>query len=285
MVVLSYSKIHSQSYEFNKLTSFEYSLVPSIGDADAKMFNLSFTVEKATEIGLIGLSMTYSNYQFSFFHFPRNLENSLDIFHIIEPRFFYNGNFENNWSFNISMSPILSSNFINEITNEDLIYNGRITVSKEWYTNENFNSFTLGLGRGQVFGEPQFFPIISFKKEIGEKFNYSLGFPESGIRYAANERNLIHLRGTLSGIYTNNSTTIIYNGDQMEHTKFKFNGLDIGIEYIYRLQPNISTITRIGFLTNNSLELQDSNQNVVYNFQPNESAYFTMGIMYNVNKK
>ncbi|MDT0606804.1 hypothetical protein [Croceitalea rosinachiae] len=285
MVVLSYSKMHGQSFEFNELVSFEYSLVPSVGETEARMFNLSFTTKKATEIGLIGLSLSYSNHQFSFFEVDNDLENSLEVFHIVEPRFFYSGSIKNNWSLNISMSPILSSSLINDITNEDLIYNGKITISKDWYNNKNFNSFTLGIGRGQILGEPQFFPIISFNKEIGERLSYSLGFPKSGLWYLVNERNLIHLRGMLSGIYANTSATTIFNGDQIQHTKLKFSGLDIGLEHIYRLQPNISATTRIGFLSNNSLELLDSNQNLVYNFEPNGSAYLTMGIKYNLNKK
>ncbi|MEM7486056.1 MAG: DUF6268 family outer membrane beta-barrel protein, partial [Bacteroidota bacterium] len=132
-------------------------------------------------------------------------------------------------------------------------------------------------------GQPQFLPIINYNLLIEDKWNISLGFPETRLERKINERNIISTNASASGSYSNVSSSILFNGiDSLTNTKLVFNDFDFGLEYLYRIQPNFTASMKSGYSLVENFSIQDKEDEIRYNFEPNGSIYFSMGLKYNL---
>lgn len=287
MIPFIYIPSWSQIQEPLELGRFEYSILPDLGDTDLRRYSLNVTGGKQIKSGSIGLGLAYSLNDFTFFNASRTFDKSLyGEIHTISTNIFYKHNVNSSWSLNISVAPTLSSNFKNGLNNEDFVFNTSVTASKRWETDSGFSVLSFGILYGTILGEPQFLPAVSFRKIVNEKWGYHLGIPLTGVHYTIDERHSFLARASFSGLYGNNSenTTFMGIGD-FTNTKLSYRGVDLGLEHNYRIQPNLTTVIRIGYVLADRLEVLDEDNNLLYDFEPNNSVYLTMGLKFNLNKK
>ncbi len=234
---------------------------------------------------LVGFGLSYSKYDFSFFNTPdASAFSSFEQMHALRPTLLIGKKLDSNWTLNAAFSPVISSNFKNGIKREDILAGGRLTVSKRWKSQNGFALFTFGLAYGTLLGEPQIIPLLSFTKKINSSFSYFLGIPATGVKYHINERHSFKLRAAVSGLYANNAQEISFNGfEEVTNTKLLYNALDVALEHRYRIQPNLTTVARLGFVPTSQLEIRGPGQELIYDFLPKSTAYFTMGLSFNLN--
>ncbi|RKN37259.1 DUF6268 family outer membrane beta-barrel protein [Aquimarina sp. AD1] len=270
-----------------EIGGFEYSVIPDIGDTQIEKYaaNLNFGTKLGK--GMVGLGISYTLYDFlykkdSFIDF--NLA-SYERIHNIRFRMFYRYMINESWSGNIMFSPVISSNLEGSLSNNDLIINSILSVSKKWGNDKTFSIVTFGLGFGTPFGEPQFFPAISFRKKINSNWSYILGIPETSINYTYRERHTFSGKASFSGLFGNASSSVTLADSSLQtNTKLQYNSLNTGIQYNYRIQPNWTTTISLGYAPWNQLKIRDNDNNELYDIESNSSFYISMGLKFNLNK-
>ncbi|MGB5817948.1 MAG: DUF6268 family outer membrane beta-barrel protein [Saonia sp.] len=286
MLSLIYVPTWCQMPDPGELGRFEYSMVPSLGDTDLRQYGMHLTGGKKLKSGMVGLGLSYTKHEFSFFNTFQTFDESLyENIHTVRASFFYRRILNDSWSMNIGATPTLSGNFKNNVSSDDLVFNVRAMVSKKWKSETGFSVLSFGIGYGTFFGEPQILPAFSFRKIVNRTWSYFLGIPTTGVNYNFNERHSIRARGAFSGLYANNSATTPFEGiGNLTNTKIRYNGADLGLEHHYRIQPNFTTVIRMGYLLGNRLEILDEANDLLYDFEPNGSAYVSIGLKFNINK-
>ncbi len=287
MVPFTYNISWAQGAALGEIAKLEYRLVPSLGDTEMSTYTFNLGGGIKMKSGFLGIGLGYTNHNFSFFDLPGNFESQeYEEIHVLRARLFYRHKMGKGWSANFSVAPGLSSNFAEGISGDDFQINVSTGLSKRWEGGKGPATFSFGLAFGTAFGKPQFFPTLSFGKKLSERWNYVLGIPVSGLTYRPDERHSLRARATFFGTYANISSTVSFNdiGD-LRHTKLQVNGLDFGVEHNFRIQPNFTTVIRVGYWSTNQFRILDGENTELFNFETTGAAYISMGLTFNLNKR
>lgn len=287
MVPFTYNMSWGQGPAPGEIAKLEYRLVPSLGNTELRTsaFNLGGGVK--VKSGFLGMRFGYTHHNFSFFDLPGNFgSQEYEEIHVLRAQFAYRHKMGKGWWANASVAPGLSSNFGEGISDEDFQVNGLVGLSKRWKGKKGPGTFSFGLAFGTAFGKPQFFPTLSLEQKLGEAWGYVLGIPVSGLTYRPNERHSLKVRATFFGIYANISSTVPFNDlGNLKHTKLQANGLDLGVEHNFRIQPNFTTVIRVGYWSANNFRILDVENTELFNFKTTGAAYISMGLRFNLNKR
>lgn len=285
MISLLYNIGYGQFSDNAERGRFEYILAPSLGNTELRQYSLSISGELPIRSSTLELGISYDDYELSYYGRNTNFDvSSYERIHTLGTYFHYRYYFNSEWSIDLSVAPTLSSNFKNGISGEDIVLNGMSVISRRTNTKRGFTKLIIGLGHGTLIGEPRLFPVVGFEHKVSSSWRYFIGFPKTGLDYSFNERHKLLLTVSVSGLYANNSQTVSYgNSMGLRDTKLRYNVLDLGVQHSFKLQPNLTTIVRAGYLPKNRLEILDNGNNLIYDFEPNGSAYIAMGLIFNLN--
>ncbi len=266
---------------------FEYGVMPNVGETNIEKYTLNLNLgKKFTKVGTIGFGVSYNAYDFMF----NNASNVLDAsayenIHDLKLGVEYRYDINTSWSANLMFSPTISSSLSESISEEDLILSSWATLSKSWGNKNKQASLAFGVGYGPYFGKPQVIPIISFRKKINERWDYTLEVPRVNLSYRINERHEISSEGIFKGLFGNVSSEVdVPEVGSLQNTKLQYNSLDIGLKYKYRIQPNWTTVIKLGYSPWNQLTIFDEKNNKIYDFEASSSLFISMGLNYNLNK-
>ena len=287
MISLSYNTGYGQFSDNTERSRFEYTLVPSLGNTELRHYSLSITGELPVKSSTLKLGISYNDYEFSYYGRGTDFdESSYERIHTLGTSFFYRYYFSSEWSIDISVVPTISSNFKNGISGEDVVLNGISVISRRKNTKKGFSKLAIGLGHGTLIGEPRLYPVVSFEHKVNNSWRYFIGFPDTGVDLSFNERHKLLFRAYVSGLYANNSQMVSFgNSMSLRDTKLRHSVLDLGVQHTFRLQPNLTTVLKAGYLPMNRLEILDNGNNLIYDFEPDGSAYITMGLIFNLKIK
>ncbi len=269
------------------IARFEYRMVPSAGDISWGNYAIALTPRIAfPKNNVLGGQFLYEKTMFSFFDTTVGLPiDSFEEIHQIAAGVFYRSNFSNAWGMKVFFSPVISSNLSQSLSWDDVQYAGSIAFLKKWIGEKNDIGFRFGLGYGALFGEPDFYPILSVGGTLGNHMGYRLGFPETHVYRNIGERHQVNLSVAPEGSFTNLSGALNDNGlPNLNDAKLEYKALDIGLEHTFRIQPYLNTLVKVGYLTENSLQLLDEATVMLNDFDTNGSVYITMGLTVNLNK-
>ncbi len=269
-----------------EIAGFEYTTIPDVGGASVEKYSMNLNLgKKFKNRGVLGLGVSYDYHDFIFNNASLSFDaRPYESMHRITADFSFKYNINTTWSTDVIFAPSLSSNFEESLSNEDIVINSSLTLSKSW-GEEKSSLFTFGIGYGTLLGKPQLIPLVSFQKKVNSKWNYIVGIPKTEINYHFNSRHKIAVLAGLRGFFGNISSTVNFPGiGPFTNTKLQYNSLDTGINYTYRIQPNWTTIIKVGYSPWNQLEILDSENNEIYDFEPDSSLFISMGLKFNLNK-
>ncbi len=282
LILLVFIQMNGQLRESKNEIKFQYSVAPSLGKHQLETYN--YTVAKRVKILGVESSfrMSYLNSRFTYFDVPQiSGTEPYERLHILNLDINGGKELPKNWSFSLGINPRLSSNFSSGLSAEDVILGFGLGVSKRWES----SVLTFGLQRSTVLGKPQLIPFASFHYEFDREFALQLGFPHSFLKYQVDERHKIKALASAEGNYYNiTGGNALMGLEQPTNTKLSLSGFNFSLVHEYRIQPNISTITQIGLLTNNDFKIEDSDGQSQFTFNTNNSIYFSMGLQFNLNK-
>ncbi|MEL6811837.1 MAG: DUF6268 family outer membrane beta-barrel protein [Bacteroidota bacterium] len=281
-----YAQIPGMNFDKMELASFNYGLVPDLGTTQIENYTVGLGFGIPMKKGVIGSSIRYDYYHFRF----NERVNPFDIsdfekMHSIGLSAFYLHPLSSTCNLMISAGPALMSNFQNGITSDDLILSGRAVAIKRWGGQEKNAALMFGAAYGILFGAPNVFPIISFRKKVNDRWSYSLGLPQTGATYRINERNQVSILISPDSYFGNNSSEVsLDNFETLSTTKLQYLSVRTGLEHRYQLQPNITIVTKAGLVPFGDLEVRDVNNNVLYEFETDSSPYISTGLSFNINR-
>ncbi len=270
-----------------EIAGFEYSLIPDLGGLSVEKYSMNLNFGKRSKKrAMIGFGVSYDYYDFIFNNasLDFNIE-SYEKIHNVKTRMFFKYFISSTWSANLLFAPSLSSNLKGSLSNEDFILNSMVTLSKKWQNEKKMSLLNFGVGYGTSFGKPQFIPVVSFQKEIDANWSYSLGVPRTKINYQFYSRHTISGTASFNGLFGNASSVVDFQNSQtLTDTKLQYNSLDTSLDYVYRIQPNWTTVIKIGYSPWNQLKILDDENNEIYDFETNGSIFVSMGLKFNLNK-
>ncbi len=285
ILITPFLKTLAQGSESGGNITFQYATVPSLGKHQLDSF--LFSLDGNTSLGFADLSLGVSYQNSEFFYFDVSGISQLEHFerfHLLAPHVGISRILANDWSLKAYAKPVLSSNLLSSLSQEDIILGYKFEIQKRWQQNDTFTTLALGIEYGTTAsGTPSLFPVVRYHKTIGERFAFALGYPFNHFNYLVSDRHTVNLSMSWQGFYYNNSElAIVNNSTSTANTKLIFNGLDLQAAYLYKIQPRITTAIKLGYLASNNMEIATSEGTSLYDFSPNDSIYFSIGLTYNL---
>lgn len=139
-------------------------------------------------------------------------------------------------------------------------------------------SLKIGVSRNTFFGKPMVLPVFTYYYDYSKKWNLSIGFPESNIKYSNNSRNIFAIKNTFNGSISNLNT--IQNSLALNSTKSSFSQQTLALEYERNLDTNWYVVFKGGYDFNKKYLLLDTNYNTSYDFKINDGYNFGLTIKY-----
>lgn len=279
MVVLGILQMHGQVMEGGDNFTFQYTTAPSIGKHQLDTYQYAGHVHSNVLSLKSRFTIDYSNNRFQFFDLGQNFDyKTIDDLHRIQLSWAGTKPIFGSWSLFFQSTPQLASNFNEPLSNDDLVFEYAFGLKKEWKT----SSLIAGIMRSTVFGEPTIVPLFSYRKQLGNRTTFQIGFPKTFLKTEISDRHGLCMGIAADGYYYNISGDIGLL--HTEATKMEFSRLDYFLKHTYSIQPGISTIVQLGFYGENDLQITNENSETLYNFQTNESVYFSMGLEINLNR-
>ncbi|MEM9678728.1 MAG: DUF6268 family outer membrane beta-barrel protein [Bacteroidota bacterium] len=266
----------------------EYGYISGIGDVQIERKGIGFNFGKPLKKGQSGIGVGYNNFHLTFKDASEfNNFSSFDHIHNIRLSLFYRRPLKNNWSFSLGISPLISSTLNDNISGEDIVYTSFTSVSKRWLKDGNISVLNLGIGFGTLFGRPSVFPVISYFKQVSEAFSYALGLPQTGAFFTLNDKNRIDITARPEGLFGNNATELAFDDGNATriNTKLQYNALRLNVTYNLKFGANWTTFFTAGYIPFSTLKVVDDDNNDLYDFNADDSAFFNVGIRFNINRK
>ena len=195
----------------------------------------------------------------------------------------YQRSLSENWALKLIAESQVSSNFDdNEIKSNDIFFNAMATLQK--YNTKNNTLLTFGAAYDIKYGLYYPIPVVSYTKRIDESWAYKIGFPDARVKYSISENHDFEGFATLNG-FTGNIN------DGVDVHKIEYNGTLRQTSYLLGLGYNISFLKNFkaslsgGYSLYNKLQIQDYNNDEVYDFDASNSFYLNLGVKYKFKNK
>ncbi len=262
------------------LFSFNYTLAP-IGndDLDFSKTETRFTIPIKLKKGILLNSVGFNHYQFNYGNVKVNTED-LDEFYRINYGLTYRYPMSDKWNISARGGFTIASNLTENITSEDLLFNGGVTMMRKGSKSQ----LMFGLVYSTFTGKPRIHPFIRYTQKVNKKISYSIGFPNTFIKYAFNDQHSLKTNLGLNGFYANlgNPVGIDLNN---KANKASFTSGSLGLEHNYWMNDFWAVTFKVGYTLYNKYELKDSANNTVYEFNTDSKPYFSTGLIFNLKNK
>ncbi len=267
------------------LFSIEYTLAPmSNNGVTFSKTDVKLKIPTKLKKGILFNSLGFSYYQLDYFDININTKD-LGKFYGINYGLAYIYPLSDKWKISTRGGISIISNLANSISSDDLLFRGGITAIKKGGTLNNPSKFIFGLGYTTFLGTPRILPIISYNKQLNEKFSYGIGFPNTFAKYKFNKQKSLKLGLWLNGFYANLSNPINATATKTSH-KVTFRTVSLGLEYNYWMDDMWAIFIKGGYSFYNKYELLDNNaHNTTYDFGLGPTPFFSTGIKLNLKNK
>lgn len=265
-------------------SDFEYLTSPSIGQHQLDSYDIYASAQMYLGRMPLTLSANYSRKRMTYFDVQeiQNIEN-FETPQMFQTEVGLCRPITEKLSINASLAPMLASNFEQGLSSEDLIWNYGLYLNFKWGQNNHKSNLKLGVARGTVLGEPSFYPTVSYSTSYNDLWGFTIGFPQASIFYSVSERHRVAIYLDNNGFYSNNSDSSTLSGPLSTiNSKLVFSTTDFSIEHQFQLQPRLMAFSKIGLSKVHDLHVEDTVGSMLYDFNPNESIFFTMGLKYNL---
>ncbi len=267
-----------------EIARFDYMMLDDVGNTSISDLNVGLQYDVLKNSNVLTLYFEYLKRDFDFFDVQGLLSiEEIERLHQLEIGVGYTMGLGTSYEAEVVLNPTISTTWATSLSNDDLLWNFSATISKTWYSDgQDIRKLRIGILRNALFGSPSIVPTLTYQMAWSDQWFLNLGFPNNSITYRINERNKIGLNHTFTGTYTNISSPLILEDfGEVEEAKFVQNATQLALNYSYRLQPNFTTTTRIGYQFVNEFEVQDVSENLLHDFGGDTSIYFSIGIQYN----
>lgn len=157
-----------------------------------------------------------------------------------------------------------------------------ISILGGFEIHQNIGSNTVlnvGVERNSFLGSPKITPIVSFKQKVNDQINFSLGFPNSNLSYANNERNNFSITNSFNGTFYNLDNSI-YTLSYTNAERLHMSQMTTALEYERNIDKNWFLNFKGGYDFNRKYEITQNNGETVHDFNIKNGTVFSFRITY-----
>ena len=280
--VLLSSVIYSQ--QLGNLFEAEYSYSPNDSDFDYHKTNIKVNYPKKVGKGILLNSLQFAHNYLSYNKNYNINTNELTDFYEIGYTIIYSYPLPKKWRLSGRINPQIVSNLKGSLTSDDVLLNGSFVTTKTWGNQTKGAAFSFGVLYAPISGKQSFFPYINYSAILSPKLSYSIGFPNTFIRYNLSKKDSFSFGLKVYGLNANlsNSNTLEINDRTVQKVQFaNFNG---NLRYS-RFITNIWKIDlNAGYSFTNQYLLADADQEEVFDFDIKNRPFFSVGIAYDLQQ-
>lgn len=211
------------------------------------------------------------------------LKFNLDNYYSTDNKTNYN-RIENNLEFQHQLNEKLNldfefktvAGFENSLQFSDVDFFGGAGIHYSYSRKSNIH---LGVKRTTLFGKAEVLPSISFHSQLNTNTAIEIGFPNSSISYANNDRNHFRITNAFDGeFYKLDQTKAI--SPNLSASKMSFSQMTTALEYERNVDGNWFMSFQGGYQFNKKYRLTDNRGTIQFNFDANDGYLFNIGIKY-----
>lgn len=202
-------------------------------------------------------------------YFNTHVLNSLSKYNQMSNKFTFSYLKSEKTQFNFEIEPFVASE--NNLKWIDIDWLGGFNFDYKWNNNSSIN---LGVNRNVVFGKPMILPVFTYNYQYSEKINFSIGFPETKIKYSNNARNAFYIKNIFNGsVYNLDEASKTFSSNS---TKSSFSQQTTSFEYERNMEGNWFVNLKAGYDFNRNYLLLDNDYNTTSDFNMKDG--FNLGI-------
>lgn len=259
--------IHIAELSFNNLLNKSNSV-----GLNTSTLKIQYPLNLKKRIFVNGIS--FSNYEVDYNANETINTNTISSFKTISYSLEYLNILTNNWNYNLELAPSISSNFESNVSFRDVLFNGTLSFTKT----KNRSKLTLGVTVNSNFGLTVPIPIISYSKNVSEKFQYTIGIPKTAIQFTFNNRNKTKFYVEPKGFVANLSNNL--NLENGVTKKAKYQSLIAGIMYHHKIDDFWKISLNAGCQLLSNFNLENGNKDV-YEFNTKQQFFVGVGLKFN----
>ena len=204
--------------------------------------------------------------------------DQIESFNSFGLKFKYQRSLANNWAINLMAESQISSNFDDaNINSNDIFINGLITLEK--FNEEKNSKWTFGATYDIQYGIYHPIPIVTYTKRISDAWAYKLGVPDSRIKWSLSENHNFEGFTTLTGFTGNiNDDIDVYKEDYTG--TLRQTSVLVGLGYNYTFWNKFKASVNGGYSAYNRMQIQDYDNEEIYDFDISNSFYLNFGLKY-----
>lgn len=218
----------------------------------------------------------YNRYNFEV---PEGLfvnSNDLKKLHVVDINLAYVYKLTEDWRLVGVITPRWSSNFVQELEQEDFNINYTFGAYKDKKDIEKPFKLVLGVSYNASSPVEVPLPVVYFEKRFHPNWSYILGVPKSGMKYFTPKGHFFQTELFLDGYYVNIQNDILLSGNNLS-TDVSYTALLWTIGYQYKITKDMSVYLIGGHSLFQNGALRDIDRKDIFTLNDEAGLYFRTG--------
>ncbi|TLP80432.1 DUF6268 family outer membrane beta-barrel protein [Maribacter sp. ACAM166] len=257
----------------------EYMLMPdNSGDVETSriklVLNVPLALRKKQDYIILGAEYNRYNFEVPDDLFPNS--NDLSKFHVVDINMAYMYKLSDKWRLIGVVTPRWSSNFVEELQDDDFNMNYTIGAYKNIKDIEKPFILVLGISYNGTSPIDVPLPFVYYEKRFHPNWSYVLGAPKSGMKYFTKKGHFFQTELFLDGYYVNIQNNILLPGNNLS-TDVSSTALLLTLGYQYKITKDMSVYLIGGHSLFQNGVLRDMERNDIFTLNDEAGLYFRTG--------
>ena len=257
----------------------EYMLMPdNSGDVETSriklVLNVPIALREKKDYLILGGEYNRYNFEVPDDLFPNS--NDLSKFHVVDVNMAYMYKLSEKWRLIGVVTPRWSSNFVEELQQDDFNMNYTMGAYKNIKDVEKPFILVLGISYNGTSLIDVPLPFVYYEKRFHPNWSYVLGAPKSGMKYFTKKGHFFQTELFLDGYYVNIQNNILLPGNNLS-TDVSSTALLLTLGYQYKITKDMSVYLIGGHSLFQNGVLRDEERNDIFTLNDEAGLYFRTG--------
>jgi hypothetical protein len=257
----------------------EYMLMPdNSGDVETSriklVLNVPIALREKKDYLILGAEYNRYNFEVPDDLFPNS--NDLSKFHVVDVNMAYMYKLSEKWRIIGVVTPRWSSNFVEELQQDDFNMNYTVGAYKNIKDVEKPFILVLGISYNGTSPIDVPLPFLFYEKRFHPNWSYVLGVPKSGMKYFTKKGHFFQTELFLDGYYVNIQNNILLPGNNLS-TDVSSTALLLTLGYQYKITKDMSVYLIGGHSLFQNGVLRDQERNDIFTLNDEAGLYFRTG--------
>tara|TARA_R110000751_G_scaffold48487_2_gene107892 strand:- start:505 stop:1410 length:906 start_codon:yes stop_codon:yes gene_type:complete len=258
----------------------EYMLMPeNSGEVETSriklVLNVPFAVRDKKDYVVLGAEYNRYNFEVPDDLFPD--AGDLSKFHVLDVNFAYLYKLSEKWNLIGVVTPRWSSNFVEELQEDDFNMNYTVGAYKNIKDVEKPYMLVLGISYNGTSPIDVPLPFVYYEKRFHPNWSYVLGAPKSGMKYFTKKGHFFQTEVFLDGYYVNIQNDILLSGNNLS-TDVSSTALLLTLGYQYKITKDMSFYFIGGRSIYQNSALRNEEREDIFTLNDAAGLYFRTGI-------